>query len=209
MAKKKQSGWRGSKGFWLEGAYKMLVTSGVDSIKVMALAEMLNISRTSFYWHFKDRKALLDSLIACWKEKNTGNLIAQTQIDAKTITEAMLNLFDCWINPDLFDSPMDFAIRNWAHNSPELKSILDQTDQKRLMAIQSMFLRFNFDEHQANIRAHAIYYTQVGYISMMVKEQTSDRIAKMPAYIEAFAGLPPTKSELARFRDRHLGELKG
>ncbi len=185
----------------------MLVESGADSIKIMALAKTLDISRTSFYWHFEDRQALLDALVRCWKEKNTGNLVAQTKVYAETITEAILNLFDCWINPKLFDAQMDFAIRNWAHHSQELKTIMEQTDHERLMAIQAMFLRFGFDEQQANIRAHTIYYTQIGYISMMVEEPVSYRIKKMPTYVETFAGQPPTASELARFKDRHISYL--
>ncbi len=205
---KKQIGWRGSKEFWLKGAYRMLVESGSGSIKVMALAKKLNISRTSFYWHFEDRKALLETLISYWKEKNTGNLIAQTEIKAKTITEAILNLFDCWIDPELFDAPMDFAIRNWAHHSPDLKLILEQSDGERVLAIEAMFLRFGYDEQQANIRAHTVYYTQVGYIAMMVDEPIPDRCQKMPAYVETFTGRHPKETEIAAFMDRHQSRVE-
>lgn len=204
---KKQTGWRGSREFWLQGAYQMLVEAGAGSIRVSALADKLEISRTSFYWHFDDRKSLLDALIKCWQEKNTGNLVSQTKVYSETITEAILHLFDCWINTDLFDSDMDFAIRNWAHNSPDLKQILDQTDEERLNAIRDIFLRFGVEPQLADVRAHVIYYTQIGYISMMVKEPMAPRIEKMSAYVETFAGQPPTASELARFKDRHMRRL--
>jgi hypothetical protein len=98
---------------------------------------------------------------------------------------------------------MDFAIRNWAHQQPELKKILARTDQQRIAAIRAMFLRFGFDERQADIRAHTVYYTQVGYISMMVEEPISDRLERMPAYVETFAGRYPTEAEIARFMARH------
>ena len=101
----------------------MFVEYGVEAVKVMPLAKKLNISRTSFYWHFEDRDALLHALIKRWRDKNTGNLISQTKLHAETITEAILNLFDCWVNPELFDARMDFAIRNWAQQSTNLKNI--------------------------------------------------------------------------------------
>ncbi len=203
ISARKQNGWRGSEEFWLDGAYELLVESGVDAVKVMPLAKALNISRISFYWHFEDRDALLDTLIGRWRTQNTENLVAQTRVYAETIAEAVLNLFDCWVNSQLFDSRLDFAIRNWAHRSPQLKKLLEQTDMERLAAIEAMFLRFDFEKRQANIRAHTVYYTQVGYISMMVDEPVPERLEKMPSYVETFTGLYPTQSEIARFMARH------
>ncbi|MEH6579915.1 MAG: TetR/AcrR family transcriptional regulator [Amphritea sp.] len=199
----KKSGWRGSEDLWLDAAYKMLVESGVESVKVMPLAKALDMSRTSFYWHFKDRESLLDALVKRWEKKNTGNLVAQTEVYAQTITEAVFNLFDCWIDAELFDARMDFAVRNWAQQSDKLKAIMEQADQQRIAAIRAMFLRFGFDEKQADTRAHTVYYTQVGYISMMVDEAMPERLKRMPAYVENYTGSYPSESEIARFMSRH------
>jgi AcrR family transcriptional regulator len=203
----KPRGWRGSEDLWLDAAYEMLVETGVDSVKVMPLAKALKLSRTSFYWHFEDREALLAALIRRWKEKNTGNLVAQTKLYAETITEAVFNLFDCWIVPELFDARLDFAIRNWAQAAPELKQTLEAADLERVAAIRAMFTRFDFDDERAEVRALTIYYTQVGYISMMVDEPLPGRIKRMPAYVESFTGQAPTASEIARFMARHRARL--
>lgn len=196
-------GWRGSEDLWLKAAYEMLIETGIDSVKVMPLAKRLDMSRTSFYWHFENRQALLDALVNRWKEKNTGNLIKQTNVYAETVTEAVLNLFDCWVNPDLFDSSMEFAIRNWAHQSPALKRVLDQSDHDRIDALRALFARFDMDALQADLRAHSVYYTQIGYIAMMVNEPLQDRLDRIPAYIEIFTGKRPTESEISRFLSRH------
>ena len=198
-----QSRERGSENLWLDAAYRVLVDSGVDAIKVMPLARSLNLSRTSFYWHFDNREALLDALVEKWKRCNTGNLIRQTESYAETITEAVLNLFDCWIDPKLFDARMDFAMRHWAQNSSRLKAILENSDQQRVTAIHKMFTRFGFSETQAGVRAHTVYYTQVGYISIMVEELITDRLKRMPDYVEIFTGRPPSEGEIARFIVRH------
>lgn len=200
---KQRKGWRGSEALWLDAAYELLIASGVDAVKVMPLAKKLGMSRTSFYWHFKDRKALLAALISRWERKNTGNLIAQTEIYAETITEAIFNLFDCWIDSELFDARLDFSIRTWAHQSDEVKTILEQADLERISAIGSMFIRFGADEEQADARARTIYYTQVGYISMLVDEPLPERLEKMPAYVKIYTSHPPKKSEIARFMARH------
>jgi len=45
--------------------------------------------------------------------ENSDNLIRQCGLYAESITEAILNVFDCWLDPALFDSRLEFAIRSW------------------------------------------------------------------------------------------------
>jgi len=207
VSKEKQKGWRGSETLWLDAAYQLLIESGVDAVKVMPLAKSLGLSRTSFYWHFSDREALLSALIERWQQKNTANLIIQTQLLAESISEAIFNLFDCWVNPELFDARMDFAIRNWAQQSASLKQRLQETDLQRIGAIYQMFLKFNYSQEQANARAHTVYYTQVGYITMMVDEPMSERLQLTPAYIENFTGRYPSEGEISDFMQRHQSRV--
>ncbi|MBM1220395.1 TetR/AcrR family transcriptional regulator [Ponticoccus sp. SC2-23] len=199
----KQTGWRGSEDLWLDAAYALLIEAGVDAVKVMPLAERLGMSRTSFYGHFESREQLLSALIERWKQKNTGNLVARTEAYAETIAEAMYNLFDCWLDPDLFDAKFDFAIRTWALADADLKADLEDIDQARINAIAAMFDRFGFEAEMARVRAYSVYYTQIGYISMMVSEPVAVRIRRMPMYIETFTGQSPTRAETARFASRH------
>jgi AcrR family transcriptional regulator len=196
---------RGSEDLWLGAAYEVLVTAGVDAVKVMPLAHMLGLSRTSFYWHFKDREALLSALLDRWETQNTGNLVARTEAYADSINEALYNLFDCWLTRELFDSRLDFAIRNWALGDPVVKAKLQRTDETRITAIRAMFARFGYAPDHADTRAHTVYYTQIGYISMMVAEPRDIRIARMPAYVENFSGHAPAPAETARFMARHTG----
>ena len=194
---------RGSADAWIAAAYDVLVDQGVDAVKVMTLAKALGLSRTGFYWHFKDRDALLAALLDRWRDKNTGNLIRRTEAYADTITEAAFNLFDCWLRPDLFDAQFDFAIRNWALGDPQLRLIVEASDAIRIKAIRAMFERFGFGPDQARVRSYTVYYTQIGYISMMVKEPPEVRLPRMPLYVEAFTGTTPTQAEVARFAARH------
>src|SRR5690606_34154567 len=114
------SGWRGSAEGWLEAAYQTLLEAGIDSVKILPLAKKLNLSRTSFYWFFKDREELLSALITRWRDKNTGGIVRQSEAYAESLAEAMLNVFDCWLNRDLFDSKFEFAVRSWALQSEEI-----------------------------------------------------------------------------------------
>ncbi len=147
------SGWRGSPEGWLEAAYELLLESGVDSVKIQPLAAKLKLSRTSFYWFFKDREELLAALVARWRDKNTGGLIKQSEAYAESIGEAMLNIFDCWLDKSLFDSQFEFAVRSWALQSAEVTAEVQAADQSRLEAMKRMFMRFGFKDISADVRA--------------------------------------------------------
>lgn len=197
------TGWRGSQEGWLEAAYEALLDSGVEAVKIQPLAKKLKLSRTSFYWFFQDREQLLAALIARWRDKNTGNLVKQSEAYAESIAEAMLNVFDCWLDKALFDSQFEFAIRSWAIQSPDIMAEVNAADGVRLEALTKMFVRFGFKHISADVRARTMYLTQIGYISMQTAEDAATRVERIPEYVEIFAGEAPQPRELDRFFARH------
>lgn len=199
------SGWRGSQEAWLAAAYESLLESGVDAVRILPLAKKLGLSRTSFYWFFKDREELLGALLSRWREKNTGNLVRQSEAYAETIAEAMLNVFDCWFDSGLFDARFEFAVRSWALQSPAILAEVQSADRQRLDALAQMFVRFGEDEAHADVRARTVYLVQIGYISMQTEEEISARRKRIPGYVEIFTGQAPEQRELDRFFSRHGG----
>jgi AcrR family transcriptional regulator len=199
-----ERGWRGTPDLWLDAAYALLVEGGVESVKVMPLAERLGLSRTSFYWHFPDREALLAGLIERWKAKNTGNLVARCEAPAATITEALLNLFDCWYDDNLFDSRLEFAMRTWSLTDPTVAVAMSEADAARVVAITALFRRFGYSETEADTRARTLYLTQVGYIALRSEESLEVRMGRNPAYVLTFCGVAPDKAEVAAFNARHV-----
>ncbi|TCN36529.1 TetR/AcrR family transcriptional regulator [Sinorhizobium americanum] len=197
------SGWRGSQEGWLEAAYESLLEAGVDSVKILPLAKRLNLSRTSFYWFFKDREELLAALIGRWRDRNTGNILKQSEAYAESLAEAMLNVFDCWLNKELFDSKFEFAVRSWALQSDDILAEVQKADRVRLEALKRMFMRFGHSEITADVRARTTYLVQIGYISMQTQEDVALRMKRIPEYIAIYTGQVPEQRELDRFYSRH------
>lgn len=198
---------RGSEQAWLSAAYEALTDSGVEAVKIMPLAKRLGFSRTSFYWHFRDREALLEAMVRQWEKKNTGNLVERTKIACNSICAAVFHVYDCWVDDTLFDARLDLAIRNWARNDQKLQTRLDQADAARKSALIDMFMRFDYPPHDAETRAMTAIYTQIGYISMRVEEDLEYRLKKMPDYVEALTGQKPTAEEIGDFLARHQRKL--
>lgn len=192
---------------WLDAAYRQLISSGVESVKILPLAKILKTSRTSFYWFFKDRDALLDGLLERWKAKNTLGLIGQTERYADTAVEAMLNVFDCWLDETLFDSEFEFAVRYWAMQSPEVAREVALADRKRIDALTQMLIGFGYAAHSANVRARTTYLTQIGYISMRTQETKDERIGRVAEYVHVFTGQSCQRQDVERFASRHASLL--
>jgi len=198
----KASGWRGSREVWLAAAKQALLDTGLDAVKIQPLASRLNIARTSFYWFFKDRTALLDALLEEWEAKNTGAFVEACEAYAETITEGVLNLIAVFHDESAFEPRLDFAVRGWAHRSAAVTARVNAADERRLAAIREMFERFGYASDDADVRARTVYLVQIGYISMQVQESTATRMSRIQRYVEIYSGRSPTASEMARFHAR-------
>jgi len=194
---------RASREVWLEAAYELFVTDGIEAVKIMPLAKKLNLTRTGFYWHFKDLSELHDAIIDIWQTRNTGIVIARCAAPAQSLCAALFNLIDCWIDNDLFDAPLDLAIRNWARSDARLQALVDRSDEDRLAAVKALFKRFGKTGDAAHYRALTVILTQTGYYSMHMSEPRLHRAIAGCHYVEIFAGEPPSQPEKDAFLDRH------
>lgn len=198
----KASGWRGSREVWLAAAKQALLDTGLDAVKIQPLAGRLNISRTSFYWFFKDRTELLDALLEDWEAKNTGAFVEACEAYAETITEGILNLIAVFHDEAAFEPRLDLAVRGWAHKSVAVTARVNAADERRLQAIRAMFERFGYASDDADVRARTVYLVQIGYIAMQVQEVRAARMSRVKRYVEIYSGHSPSPSEMARFHAR-------
>lgn len=184
---------------WLRLALETLVTKGVGEVRVLTLAQRLGVSRSSFYWFFKSRRDLLDQLLSHWEAQNTAAIVSRAERPAPTITQGVLNVFECWIDERLFDPGLDFAVREWARRSEEVRRVVDEADNQRLAALAEMFGRHGFSPLDAFVRARILYYMQIGHFALDVREPKEQRLGYVEAYLRGFTGQEPTQEELSRF----------
>lgn len=197
---------------WLNVAMDVLVSDGVEQVKVLVLATRMGVSRSSFYWYFKSRQDLLDTLVKHWEATNTGALARQSEAPAATITEAVCNVFHCVVDTELFNTRLDFAIRDWARRDGKVRRLLDLSDARRIEALRAMFARYGYGEMEALTRARVLYYMQLGYDLAELEEPIEQRIAMVPHYLRVFTGQEPQPGEVEAFADyarRHAGTTDG
>ena len=110
-------------------AYQALIDGGVEAVKILPLASRLDIARTSFYWFFKDREALLAALPDAGRRRTPARSSPPAQAYADTEAEAMLNVIGCFLDPGGFDARFEFAVRSWALQSPDVTERVNAADR--------------------------------------------------------------------------------
>src|SRR5829696_6845194 len=64
---------------WVEAARAVMAEGGIEAVAVEPLARQLGVTKGSFYWHFKDRRALLEATLERWEEESTEARIAASR----------------------------------------------------------------------------------------------------------------------------------
>ncbi|NNE79051.1 MAG: TetR/AcrR family transcriptional regulator [Silicimonas sp.] len=184
---------------WLNIARDVLVNDGVGEVKILTLADRLCVSRSSFYWYFKNRDDLLDALLEEWAARNTDKIAAHCDLPANNITEALCNFFICFVDPSLFDSGLDFAVREWSRRDDAIRARVDQADEMRLASVVQMFRRFDYDTVDADARARILYFMQLGYHALQVREAMDTRMSRLGPYVQGFTGRTPDDNAIRAF----------
>ncbi len=172
---------------WLLAALEIFVAEGTDAVRITRLADDLGVTRGSFYWHFTNREDLIDTLVTYWRDKNTRAIVSAME-NATSLSDGIFRLFETCLDTDLFDSRLDLAIREWARRSDVIRTALDDADTTRVQSITDFFTRFGYPMPQAFIRARVIYFSQIGFYALDVKEPLSTRLSYTEAYFESFTG---------------------
>jgi AcrR family transcriptional regulator len=145
---------------WLRAAAKRLVKAGAAAVAVEALARDLGVTKGSFYWHFRDRPALLAALLAQWEARATAPLVERL----RTLPggpSARLQALLATVAAEGGGS-LDPAMRGWALIDGEARAALERVDETRLAFIAGEFAALGFAPAEAGTRARLLYLHLLG-----------------------------------------------
>ena len=184
---------------WLNLARDVLVNEGVAGIKILTLSARLDVSRSSFYWYFRNHADLLSALLTEWEARNTRTIVAHCEMPADGINAAVCNFFHGFTDRDQFDRGLDSAVRDWARRDDAVKALILNADRTRLIATTEMFARHGYAPDDADARARILYYMQIGYYEAVERETLAVRLARVPGFLKGFTGEDPSPELLAEF----------
>ena len=100
---------------WLIVALDALYEKGIESVRVEALAQKMNVTKGSFYWHFKDRKLLLSAMVDYWEQAQNA-LVMNFESPMSDPAARLMEVFR-FIHIEK-DIRHDIAMRYWSVHNP-------------------------------------------------------------------------------------------
>jgi AcrR family transcriptional regulator len=148
---------------WIDAGLETLAVQGVEAVRVERLAEKLDVTKGSFYWHFKDRRALLEALLEAWRTRTTSDIIERVETHGGNAQARLAGLFKIVGRADL---GLDRSVRNWAAHDDAAQAALQNVDRRRIDYLQSLFIEIGFSSSAAKARARFAYHAMVGQMTM-------------------------------------------
>lgn len=172
---------------WVDAAIDVLAKSGLDGLRVEVLAKLCGVTKGSFYWHFKDRRDLLSSVLQFWREGRIRDIEKVTGGKAGFERDRLSHTIDVYgTSRNRKGMAIELAVRDWARRDPEAAAVVEEVDLYRLECTRQLFLAMGMDDAEAKSRSLLLYACVFG-LSMMhyshfddnlghLKERISERI---------------------------------
>lgn len=157
---------------WLKAAL-ILCESGIDRVKVAPLAADLGVTTGSFYWHFKNRRELLDALLDYWEREMTDAAIETAKHPANSPAERILGVMETVTDCNL--ARFDLPIWHWAQSDAEANRVFRRVLKKRFSFAAWMFSEAGFSSEQAEIRGRMMVTYMMGEATLIPGSLASRR----------------------------------
>jgi AcrR family transcriptional regulator len=157
---------------WLVAALNVLSEEGIEKVKVEPLAVYLGVTKGSFYWHFKNREALLTQMVDYWVavQNEIIDRLGESALEPK---QRLWNLLQFVGRKD---SQHDVAIRAWALNNSYAAKAVMRIDARRLIFCEKLFEQMGFAGNECKLRARMVYFYQVGEYTVINRDAVKLRL---------------------------------
>jgi AcrR family transcriptional regulator len=136
---------------WIEEGLAALAAGGPDAVRVETLAESIGVTKGGFYWHFKDRNALLAEMLNQWERSTTDDIIERVESEGGSARRKLRRTFALTSS---LETPfaVDLAIRTWSRRDRSIARRLRRVDNRRMDYLRSLFSTFCSDPVDVEIR---------------------------------------------------------
>jgi AcrR family transcriptional regulator len=138
---------------WIEEGLRALAERGTDAVRIESLARALGVTKGGFYWHFEDRRALLEEMLDTWERVTVDEVIdrvEQVEGDARARLRRLFELAYSRGSGKLLR--IDLAVRDWARRDERVATRLKRVDNRRMEYMRSQFAAFCPDQDQVEVR---------------------------------------------------------
>lgn len=147
---------------WIEEGLRALAAGGPDAVRIEPLAQALGVSKGGFYWHFKDRQALLEEMLDAWERTWVDEVIEAVEAEDEDARSRLRQLFALAAASGGELLKIELAIRNWARREEAVAERLRRVDNRRMDYMRSLFGAICEDDDDVEARCLLTFSLFIG-----------------------------------------------
>ncbi len=160
---------------WIKGALAVLAEDGPAGLRVEVLAKKLHVTKGSFYWHFKDRRDLVDAVLDEWKDGRIRDIRKQTTAQPGGELAALRHTIDVYsASRNRKGLPIELAVREWARRDARAAEVVEEVDAERLACAARLFQARGLSADEAAARGVLLYAYVFGFSLMRCDRFVTD-----------------------------------
>ncbi len=145
---------------WVAAGLRALAAGGPDAVRVEPLAQSIGVTKGGFYWHFADRRELLDAMLDTWERRSTDEVIERVEREGGDPMTKARRAGALTFGDDLRE--IDLAVRDWSRRDPAVAARLRRVDNRRMDYLRTQFATFCTDDDDLEARCMIAFAIAVG-----------------------------------------------
>jgi len=148
---------------WAKAALKAIARGGIDALAVETVAAELGATKGSFYWHFKDRDALIQAALDKWEQRRTEAVIEDLEREPDPAAR-LKKILGAGYEFGPTDRAEIVLLANPEH--PAAVRAVRRVAERRITYLAEQLEKLGWDATEALDRAVVLYDIYVGYMQM-------------------------------------------
>ena len=148
---------------WARAALKAIARGGIDAVAVEPIAAELGATKGSFYWHFKNRDALIEAALERWAQRKTEAVIEHLESEPDPARRLRIV-----VEGGLERGPNDRVevalLANPGH--PAAVRAVRRVAERRISYMADQLMALGWDSQDARDRAVLLAYVYVGNLHL-------------------------------------------
>jgi AcrR family transcriptional regulator len=145
---------------WIDAGLRALAAGGPDAVRIEPLAQALGVTRGGFYWHFEDRRALLEELLDAWERRSIDEVLERVEHEGGDPRDKVRRAGMLTFSRQLL--PIDLAVRDWARRDASVARRLRRVDNRRMEYLRTLIGAFDPDPGDVEARAMLAFSLAIG-----------------------------------------------
>ncbi|WP_043625971.1 TetR/AcrR family transcriptional regulator [Nonomuraea candida] len=151
-----------SKRDWLETGLRVLTEDGARALTIERLCGELDLTKGSFYHHFKGMTGFKKDLLAHFEAEHTARFISAVEGTGEPARARLDRLVDLVLDDERGSEGLEGAVRAWAQQDAGVRAVQERVDRTRIDYLRVLWRDLGGPEPDVTPMAHLLYLVLIG-----------------------------------------------